>query len=246
MSKLALVAISTAAVASAIAAVSYQLKNPAPDTIQAASYETSGPPSSGHDLSSIRFEQVTNDMQAQVHETARLLSQLNARLDKIEQTNRAALEALSEDIDEIASKQELLESPAFASDDTPNADPETIIEDIRKQVEQAIPAKERSAASEHANVTKFYEHGEIDPASAQMASQIGRALESDLSKSTEVLGVECRNEVCKVDYRPGPSGDDGSGLAELEIITAITIEMGKTINIANESYKDGTSSIFIK
>lgn len=246
MRKSTLVAVPAVAVALAIATVAYQ-SNPPSDPALTDAGESERLARQEEALTQI--EHVAADLQNQATTTAKILSQLNSRLTRIERANQEALEKLSRDIDSVASNQDRMVYSPEPSDDEVSTQ-ESTIKELRARFEEELgkgPPKSRDdtiLAKHQEMVNRFYEHGEYDEASRQREAKISESVSADFD-AMDVLGVECRNAVCKVDYKPDLSGPDGE-IAEFELINAITLGLGGQINIVSESFDDGTGSLFIE
>lgn len=249
MSKPAWIAIPAAATALAVAAAAFLWQGQKTDAEGAA--DTGITEGLSHNKESLaRIEQVAVDLQAQAKTTARLLSDLNSRLNQIERSNKQALNKLSTEIDQVSSRQDMMEAPVSMGGEADGStqDPASVLKELRRQFEESTTSKSAdkpATNTEKALVSKFYQHGELDEASRQREALISQSLASDI-ESTEVLGVECRNAVCKVEFRPELPMEAGGEMSELELINAITVGMGKPLNIVGETFEDGTSAIFIE
>lgn len=240
MNKTAYIAILTVAIALTIAAFILLPTGQKPDR----RVTTPQAPSITEDRGDMkRIERLVSDLQGQANNTARLLSRLDARLNRIEASNRKALGDISEELERLSERQTHLEFDRPMQDVEP--DRESVMESMRATYKE-MTGQAPPASTENNNfINRFYEHGEIDEATRQQEALIAQTLTSGV-EATEVLGIECRNAVCKVDYRPEFSDETGSQLSELEIINALTIGMGTSVGIANVNYQDGTSAIFME
>lgn len=247
MTKLAPFAVIVAAVALAIAAVSYQVLK-SPDSSQT---DVNDILRLNHEMESLsRIEQIATDLQNQAENTAKVLSQLNVRLSKIERAHQDVAEKLSADIDAVSLR---LDQIAPMRDDEIIGDqqePASAMDRLKARYQAATgKALDNSvvypeSGRQQKMVDRFYEHGEYDEASREREAIISQSFPSN-SEALDILGVECRNAICKVDYQPKLSGPERE-MAEFNLINAITTSMGSQVSIVTESYGDGTGSFFIE
>lgn len=196
-----------------------------------------------------QIENVASDLQNQATATTKILSQLNSRLTRIERSNQEALDKLSRDIEAVASNQDQMLYSAESPGDE-DSEQTSSVEELRarfaKELEKgaAEPQDETIREKHRDMVNRFYEHGDYDDAARQREAVIGESVAADFD-SMDVLAVECRNAICKVDYHPDDTGP-GNEIAELELINAITVGLGGQVSFVSEAFDDGTSSLFIE